>query len=399
MTLRIALQALARNKLRTLLTMLGMIIGVSAVIAMLSIGTGAQVMVKQQMEAMGTNSVHFYPGWRRGRGRGGGAGGARTLISVKDWKAVDALPEVMVSCPMVTNGAQLIYGSSNWNTSVYGTTEGYLVIRNWEMAEGRFFTKSEIDLAANVVVLGAEVRNELFGSANALGETIRIKNLPFKVIGLLQEKGNSGGGSRDNSVCIPYTTDMQKVSGQDYLDSISCAAPTREKAQALEKTVVDFLNQRHRVEDPEDGGFEAHNLAEASQAADESTEIFKMLLGGIASVSLLVGGIGIMNIMLVSVTERVREIGIRMAVGARGRDILAQFLTEAVVLSLAGGGLGVLLGWGVATLVAKLVGWPAIVSASSVVLAFGTSALIGIFFGFYPALSASKLDPIEALRS
>ncbi len=399
MTLRIALQALARNKLRTLLTMLGMIIGVAAVIAMLSIGTGAQMMVKERMEAMGTNPIHISPVWRRGRGRGGGAGGSRTLMTVKDWKAVDALPEVMTSCPMVTNSAQLIYGSSNWSTSVYGTTEGYLVVRNWEVTEGRFFNQSEIDTAANVVVLGAEARNELFGSADAVGETIRIKNLPFKVIGLLQEKGNSGGGSRDNSVVIPYTTDMQKVSGQDYLDYMSCAAPDRDKAKALEKVVVDFLNQRHRVEDAEDGGFEAQSLAEASKAADESTEIFKMLLGGIASVSLLVGGIGIMNIMLVSVTERVREIGIRMAVGARGQDILAQFLTEAVVLSLVGGGMGVLLGWGISTVVAKLVGWPAIVSASSVILAFGTSAFIGIFFGFYPALSASKLDPIEALRS
>jgi putative ABC transport system permease protein len=397
LTFRIALRALVRNKLRTVLTMLGIVIGVGAVIAMLSIGNGAKLAVEERIAGMGTNSVHVWPGFRRGRNRG--AAGSSLKLTVADWKAVAALPEVMNSCPMATSSAQLVAGSANWSCSVIGTTPSYLEVRSWPLAAGRMFTESEINAAANVAVLGSEVRKELFGSADPVGEDIRIGNLPFRVVGLLTEKGSSGFGSRDNSVLVPYTTQMRKIDGSDSLSYMSLQAHTRDEVKPLEAIVVDFLNERYRVTDPENGGFGAFNMAEVSEMAGESTRIFSMLLGGIASVSLLVGGIGVMNIMLVSVTERIREIGIRMAIGARGRDILGQFLMEAIVLSLSGGALGVLLGLGVSHLIGKVAGWPSVVSEQSILLAFGTSAAIGIFFGFYPALSASRLDPIQALRN
>ncbi len=396
LTLRIAMRALIRNKLRTVLTMLGLVIGVAAVIAMLSIGNGAKASMDERIAGMGTNTVHIWPGFRKGKKRGGQD--SYLKLTVDDWKAVDALPEVMDSCPMVQQNSQLVVGSSNWSCDVFGTTPSYLVIRNWPLESGRMFTESEINAAANVVVLGFEVKKELFGAADAVGETVRIGNFPFRVIGVLIEKGSSGWGSRDNSALVPYTTHMRKIQNSDSLNYITLQAPTREAAKSLEVIVVDFLNERYYITDPENGGFGAFNMTKISEMADQSSRIFTLLLGGIASVSLLVGGIGVMNIMLVSVTERIREIGIRMAVGARGRDILAQFLTEAVVLSLSGGAIGVVLGFGISKLIAKMAEWPAVVSESSVFLAFGTSVFIGVFFGFYPALSASRLDPIEALR-
>ena len=396
LTFRIALRALMRNKLRTTLTMLGIIIGVGAVIAMLSIGNGAKLSMEERLSSMGTNAVHIWPGFRRGRSRG--ASGSGLKMTVEDWHSVDALPEVAVSSPIVQTSAQMVYGVANWSSQVVGTTPSYLEIRTWALDEGRMFTESEINGATNVCVLGLEVRKELFGSADPIGETIRLKNLPFQVIGLLSEKGSSGFGSRDNMVLIPYTTMMRKVGGQESLSYMSVQAFGPDDVEALEDIVVGHLNERYHVTDPENGGFGAFNMAELSAQLGESTRIFTLLLGGIASVSLLVGGIGVMNIMLVSVTERVREIGIRMAVGARGRDILGQFLMEAVVLSLCGGMLGICLGLGVSHLIAKVAGWPSVVSQDSIVLAFCTSVGIGVFFGFYPALSASRLDPIEALR-
>jgi putative ABC transport system permease protein len=377
--------------------MLGIIIGVGAVIAMLSIGNGAKLSVQERLSSMGTNAVHIWPGFRRGRNRGASGSGVR--MTVEDWQAVDALPEVLDSCPIAQGSQQMVYGAANWNAPITGTTPSFVALRNWPIVEGRMFTDSEINAATNVCVLGAETRRELFGSADPIGETIRIKNLPFRVIGLLKEKGKSAGfGGRDNTVLIPYTTQMRKLSGQESLSYMSIQAPDEKSVEELETIVVDFLNQRYHVTDPDNGGFGAFNVAELSKQLEESTRIFTMLLGGIASVSLLVGGIGVMNIMLVSVTERVREIGIRMAIGARGRDILGQFLMEAVVLSLTGGLMGIALGMGVSHLISTIAGWPSVVSQDSIVMAFGTSVGIGIFFGFYPALSASRLDPIEALR-
>jgi putative ABC transport system permease protein len=396
LTFRIAFKALFANKLRTVLTMLGIIIGVAAVIAMLSIGNGARHLVEQKIQSLGTNAVFVWPGFKRGRNRG--SEGNSVKLTVDDWQAVDRLPEVAESTPMIFSYGDLVVGSRNWSCPVYGLTPVYFNQKSWEVDEGRVFNELEIQSGANVVVLGSEARRELVGASDIVGQTIRLKKQPFKVIGVMKELGSSGYGSRDNAVFVPYTTLMKKLERRDTISYISLSAHSRMEVKKLEKVAVDFLNQRYNIEDPENGGFGAFNQAEASEKADESTRIFSMLLGGIASISLVVGGIGIMNIMLVSVTERTREIGIRMAVGARGWDILSQFLVEAVVISVFGGALGVLLGYGLCNLIASYAGWPPIMSPESVILAFGTSAGIGVFFGFYPAFSASKMDPIEALR-
>lgn len=397
LTLRIALRALARNRLRTILTMLGIVIGVAAVIAMMSIGNGAKHAVESRIASMGTNTVHVFPGYRRGRHRGSDGQGIH--LKEADWKAVARLPEVVDSCPMVRGREELVYGSSNWSCPVTGTTPSYIAIRSWPIAEGRMFTESEVHAGSNVIVLGQEVRRELFGSAPALNANIRVDNLPFRVVGVLSEKGSSGfGSSKDNTSFIPYTTAMRKLRGEDRLSYLTVTAKSMDHVKRLDKLVCDFLNDRHHLVDEENGGFRAFNQAEVTEMASASTQIFAGLLLGIASISLLVGGIGIMNIMLVSVTERTREIGIRMAVGARGRDILSQFLLESLVLSIGGGAVGVALGVFVSGLIADKAGWPSIVTEASIVLAFGASVAVGVFFGFYPALSASKLDPIQALR-
>lgn len=391
LTFRIALKALTANKLRTVLTMLGIIIGVGAVIAMLSIGSGARYLVEQRIQKMGTNAVFVWPGFKRGRNRGADAD--QVKLTVEDWEAINRLPEVASSAPISMMSGEIVAGNANWTTVVYGTTPSYLYQKDWKLLSGRVFNETEIQSADNVAILGIKVSQELFGSADPVGETIRIRNRPFKVVGLLEEKG-----VRDNSVFTPYTTLLRKLNRRGKIRYLSLSAHSKNEVKKLEKIAVDFLNQRYNVQDTKNGGFGAFNQAEATEAADKSTKIFSMLLGGIASISLVVGGIGIMNIMLVSVTERTREIGIRMAVGARGRDILAQFLVEAIALSLLGGALGILLGVGLSSIIASYAGWPPIITPGSVLLAFGTSAGIGVFFGFYPALSASRLDPIQALR-
>ncbi len=378
--------------------MLGIIIGVAAVIAMLSIGNGAKIAVEERISSMGTNTVHVFPGSSR---RGGSSGGRGTgvQLTVEDWKAVASLPTVYETCPMVLGKAQVVYGSANWSTSVTGTSPSFASVRSWELESGRMFTEGEVRSAANVCVLGREVANQLFGSSDPLEEQIRVGHLPFRVVGVMTEKGESGwGSSKDDTLIIPYTTAMRKLQGTDKLSYITATAERKSQVKILEEQIVNLLNDRYRIQDPKEGGFRAYNQAEVSEVAGESTRVFSLLLGGIASVSLLVGGIGIMNIMLVSVTERIREIGIRMAVGARGIDILMQFLVEAVVLSVIGGAIGVLLGVGISMVVAHYAKWPAVVSQSSILLSFGFAAFIGIFFGFYPALQASRLDPIQALR-
>lgn len=377
--------------------MLGIVIGVAAVIAMMSIGNGAKHAVEARISSMGTNSVHVFPGYRRGRFRGGT--GRRTPLTEDDWKAVSRLPEVVESCPMVRMREELVYGSRNWTCSVTGTTPSYAVIRSWPIAEGRMFTESEVNGGANVVVIGQEVRRELFGSADAVGADIRVAHLPFRVVGVLTEKGSAGfGSSKDNTAFIPYTTGLRKLKGETNIDYLTVTAKSLDHVKRLDALVCEFLNRRHDLKDEEDGGFRAFNQAEVTEMASASTAIFAGLLLGIASISLLVGGIGIMNIMLVSVTERTREIGIRMAVGARGIDILSQFLLESLVLSVGGGAFGVGLGVFISGLIADKAGWPSIVTEGSIALAFGASVAVGVFFGFYPALAASRLDPIQALR-
>lgn len=395
LTFRIAATALSRNKLRTALTMLGIIIGVGAVVAMLSIGAGAQAAVEKNLSSLGVNTVEVYPGYRRGRSRG--AEGAQRKLVVADWKALRRLEKVKSSYPSVGTNSQVIYGSSNWSTNVVGSSPEYFDIMNWPAAQGRTFTESESNSAALVVVLGKKVALELFGGTDPVGETVRIKGFPFRVVGVLEEKGGSAWRNRDDVVVIPYLVVVTRLKGENRLGSITLQAHSPEEVGELERVAVQFLNQRYNIDDEEEG-FQSYNRDEATSVVGESTRAFSLLLGGVASVSLLVGGIGIMNIMLVSVTERVREIGIRMAVGARGRDILSQFLLEAVLISVLGGAVGIALGAWVAHWLAGLAGWPTIISNSAVLLAFGTSAFIGIFFGFYPAYQASRLDPIQALR-
>ena len=399
LTVRIACRALLRNRLRSLLTMLGIIIGVASVISMLSIGNGAQIAMRASIEKMGTNTISVEPGFRKGRNRGTAGMGSKLVEA--DWLALAGLPMIEASSPVDSTYGTIIYGNTNWNTEITGVAEQYDLITNWPLQSGRMFNEAEVRGGNNVVVLGTQVRDELFGAADPVGSMIRVQNFPFRVVGLLSEKGDSSGGwgSQDNRVLIPYTTLKAKLTGNERFDNIIVKAESADDVGDLQIIIKEILNTRYKIKDEENDGFQTESSAEATETAAESAKVFSYLLGGIASVSLLVGGIGIMNIMLVSVTERIREIGIRMAVGARGWDILSQFLVEAIVLSLIGGALGIILGTSISVGIAHLAGWPAVISQTSILLAFGTSAFIGIFFGFYPALSASKLDPIEALRS
>ena len=397
LTVRIAAKALLRNRLRSLLTMLGIIIGVAAVISMLSIGEGAQYSMKSQIEQMGTNTLEIYPGRRKGRNRGGDAG--QRELKVADWLAVAGLPQIEASSPMIWTYGSLVFFQNNYNSEINGVGADYTIVTSWDMASGRMFNEAEVRGSHNVVVLGKQVKDELFGAADPVGETVRIQNFPFRVIGVLAEKGSNGWRSEDDRVLVPYTTVMGKLNGSDRLSSLIFKAFSSDDVNELEIVVKDVLNNKYQIQDAETEGFRSSNSAEAIETSAASARIFSMLLGGVASVSLLVGGIGIMNIMLVSVKERTREIGIRMAIGARGRDILSQFLVESIVLSLIGGALGILFGVAISVGIAHLAEWPPTVSQTSILLAVGTSTAIGVFFGFYPALSASRMDPIEALRT
>ncbi len=393
LTFRVALRALRRNKLRTSLTMLGIIIGVASVISMLSIANGASVAMNSRISRMGSNVV-----WVRGgsKSKGGAKGGAGTGIRmrVEDVQAVSKLPTVMQASPMIDGAQQMIYGSANWRTSYSGVAANFFNIRGWNLEDGRYFTADEVRGGAMVVVLGKVAATKLFGASDPLEKTVRFGNFPYRVIGVMEEMGD-----RDDACWIPYTCAQRKIRGNPYIDSILSQAYSQDQVRAVQEQIVNLMKQRYNARSDDDDAFVAYNQADIAKMADDSTQIFTMLLGGIASVSLLVGGIGIMNIMLVSVTERIREIGIRMAVGARGYDILMQFLVESVALSLLGGAMGIALGLGVSQAVGSLAGWPSVVSPASVIISFGFSAFVGVFFGFYPALQASRLDPIQALRS
>ncbi len=396
-----AWRAMGANRLRTLLTMLGMVIGVGAVVLMMSIGQGAQYAIKQTIAAMGSNLFILLSGSTSAGGVRSGSGGGYTL-NINDADAIAELPGVQAVAPIHPGNAQTVYGPNNWNTSVIGTTPGYLDARSWPVVSGTAFTDSDVRSATRVALIGKTAAQNLFGEEDPLGKTFRIRQSPFVVLGTLAVKGQGmDGRDQDDSIIIPLTTAQRQVFGSQFPGSvrmIMVQTATQEIMPAVEKSMTELLRQRHRIREGMDSDFFLRNLTAAADSAAESTRTMSLLLGAIASVSLLVGGIGIMNIMLVSVTERTREIGIRMAIGARQKDIMLQFLLEAIIISVLGCFIGLLLGIGGALLTNVLTGTMVIISGSSVLVAFSVAAAVGIFFGFYPARKAARMDPIEALR-
>ena len=402
MTMRIAFKALGRNKMRSGLTMLGIIIGVSAVIAMIAIGSGAKVRIQEQIASMGSNLLIVLSGSATSGGFRWGSGSVPTL-TVEDAKAIASeLSAVKYSAPVLQGVTQVVSGNQNWSTITYGSTPEALLIRDWPVIKGRSLTQPDVDGAAKVCLLGQTVVDNLFGEMDPIGQVVRIKKFPFTVVGVLSGKGQTTWGQdQDDVVYVPLTTGQRLLFGQQFpgmVRSISVQATGPNTMKLAEEQITQLLRQRHRIRANQDNDFSVRNLTEAMSAAEESAKVMSILLGAIASISLLVGGIGIMNIMLVSVTERTREIGIRMAVGARGRDILWQFLVEALVLSLIGGIIGILLGVGASKLISQMFKWPTLISINALLLSFSFAGGVGIFFGFYPARKAANLDPIEALR-
>jgi len=401
-TFRISLRALRVNKMRSALTMLGIIIGVGAVIAMLAVGTGASRKIAAQISSMGSNLLMILPGSTTAGGVRMGAGTQPTL-TMGDAEAILKESSAVAQVAPVLNGvAQVVYRHQNWSTGVVGTTPGMLEVRDWPLALGRPFTQQDVKSAAKVCLLGQSVVDNLFGSMDPLGQIVRIKKIPFTVVGVLAAKGQSPQGQdQDDTIYVPVTTAQKKLFGTSFpgmVRIIMVKAKSTEDLGTAERQITELLKQRHRIGPKQDNDFTVRNLTQFMQAAEQSSKVMTILLGAIASVSLLVGGIGIMNIMLVSVTERTREIGIRMAVGAKTWDIRLQFIIEALTLSLIGGVAGILFGVSGSKILSSLAGWPTVVSPLSVVLSFGFSGLVGIFFGFYPAYKASKLNPIDALR-
>ena len=398
--IRIAMRALARNKLRSILTMLGIIIGVGAVIAMVSVGQGAQQQAQQQIAAMGSNMLFVQSGTVNRGGMRMGWGATKTLIYEDMVAILRECPSVKAAAPGSQATAQVVFGNDNWSTTVNGTEPQYFDIRSWPMAEGSSFSQDDVSMAANVAVIGETVRKNLFGATDPIGETVRINNLPFKVVGLLIAKGTSAamGQDQDDIILVPITTLQKKITGQDWLRWIMVSAVSKDASYTAQQQITALLRDRHRIRSAQDDDFFVRNLADMADLADQNARLFTILLGSIASISLLVGGIGIMNIMLVSVTERTREIGIRMAIGATEGDVQQQFLIEAVVLSIVGGAVGIMSGMGASYLITQTLGWPVLVSPTAIVAAVLFSMAVGVFFGFYPARKAARLDPIEALR-
>jgi putative ABC transport system permease protein len=402
MTFRIAYKALGRNKMRSGLTMLGIIIGVGAVIAMIAIGSGAKARIQEQIASMGSNLLIVLSGSGTSGGMRFGSGSVPTL-TVEDAKAIAAeCSAVKYSAPVLQGVTQVVYGNQNWSTVTFASTPEVLLIRDWPVVKGRTFIPPDLEGAAKVCLLGQTVAENLFGDIDPVGQIVRVKQFPFTVIGVLSDKGQTTWGQdQDDVVYVPLTTGQRLLFGKQFpgmVRSISVQATGPDTMKLAEEQITDLLRQRHRIRPNQENDFTVRNLTEAMSAAEESARVMSLLLGAIASISLLVGGIGIMNIMLVSVTERTREIGLRMAVGARGRDILYQFLIEALVLSLIGGVIGIILGVGASKLVSQFFKWPTLVSIDALLLSFSFAGGIGIFFGFYPARKASNLDPIEALR-
>jgi putative ABC transport system permease protein len=401
-SLKIALRALRVNKMRSFLTMLGIIIGIAAVIAMVAIGAGAEKMISDQISSIGSNLILVIPGSTTSGGLRIGAGGAQTL-TYDDAKAIKTeCPSVEAVAPTVRGSAQVVFGNQNWSTIVMGATPEMVQVREWAVVEGRNFTQSDVDGATKNCIIGQTVAENLFGSSDPIGKIIRIRKVPFTVVGLLDRKGQSPQGQdQDDVIFIPLSTAQRKLFGSQHPNTVGAMmvkAKSSDDLAKAEEEVTALLDQRHRIGPSRERDYTVRNLSEILAVSEQSSKVMSLLLGAVASISLLVGGIGIMNIMLVSVTERTREIGIRMAIGAKQRDILFQFLTEAVLLTTCGGIIGMALGVGGATVVSKILEWPTLVSLQAIVIAFVFSGGVGIFFGFYPARKAAALNPIEALR-
>ena len=401
-SLWIALRALTVNKMRSALTMLGIIIGVGAVIAMVAVGTGAKQRIADQIASMGSNLLIVLSGSSTSGGLRFGSGTVPTL-TVDDAKAiVNEIPGVKYVAPTLGGAAQVVFGNQNWSTIINGTTPEALEIRDWSLSSGRSFTQQDLDGASKVCLLGQTVVDNLFGGIDPVGQVIRIKNLPMTVIGVLATKGQSTQGQdQDDTIIVPLTTAQKKLFGMQFpgmVRLILVQATTPEVMKDVENQINDLLRQRHHIQPKQDNDFSVRNLTEIMSTAEQSAKVMQYLLLAIASISLIVGGIGIMNIMLVSVTERTREIGIRIAVGAKGRDILLQFLIESLVLSLIGGTMGIGIGVAGTLILSSFTQWPTLFSIEAVLLAFLFSGSVGVFFGFYPARKASMLNPIEALR-
>ena len=403
-SVRVALRALRVNRLRSALTMLGIIIGVAAVIAMVAIGSGATASIQAQIQSIGSNIIMVLSGSLTTGGMRLGSGASQTL-SEDDAKAIAAeCPAVALVAPTVRGGAQLMFGNNNWATSIQGTTLDYLTIRDLSVANGHAFTDQDVESAAKVALLGQTVAKNLFGDGDPVGQVIRIKNVPFTVSGVLAAKGQSPTGQdQDDVVLVPISTAKRDVTGASRANARSVGSLMVQAASAslmdeAQSEITALLHQRHHIQAGQDDDFTVRNLSEVFDAQEGSAQVMALLLGAIASVSLIVGGIGIMNIMLVSVTERTREIGLRLAVGGKARDIMSQFLVEAVTLSVLGGTVGILLGLGASGLISHFAGWSTLISPTAILLASVFSAVVGISFGYYPARKAAMLDPIEALR-
>jgi putative ABC transport system permease protein len=403
--LRIALKALRVNKLRSALTMLGMIIGVAAVIAMIAIGTGAQERVRDQIRNLGSNLILIFPGSTTASGVRLGTGAAQTLTEEDAAAIAREVEGVVVAAPTVRGAGQVVAGNMNWSTQYFGTTNDYLIARDWALSAGRPFEEAELSGAGKVAIIGQTTAEKLFGEgADPVDQVIRVRKVPLTIIGVLERKGqNSLGQDQDDIVLLPISTARNRVLGQAQgrqkrIGSISVKTADGADMKVIEERMRDILRQRLRVQPGADEPFTIRNLTEILQAQEAASRVLTLLLGAVASVSLLVGGIGIMNIMLVSVTERTREIGLRMAVGARGGDILRQFLVEAIVLSLIGGLVGIALGVGASMLIAQFANWNTDITPQAIALAVGFAGAVGVFFGYYPARKASRLLPIEALR-
>jgi putative ABC transport system permease protein len=398
-SVRVALRALRKNKLRSLLTVLGVVIGVCAVITLVNMGSGAQISIEKAISGLGTNLLIIFPGSVTKGGIRTGYGTVTSLTADDADAILGECTAVQMVTPVVSSGAQVVFQNQNWGTSIFGADLDYQRIKNWPTERGEFFTLQDVKAATKVCVLGKTVAEKLFGGQNPVGHVIRVKRIPFRVLGVLAPKGQTAfGQDQDDTIVVPYTTAQKRLMGITHLTMVMASAVSLDLMTEAQEQIRNLLRHRHQIKEGQDDDFTVRNLADLTAVFSTITGILTLLLGSIASISLIVGGIGIMNIMLVSVTERTREIGIRMSVGAKSRDILLQFLFEAVLLSLMGGFIGIVLGIGLTSSISYFTGWPTPVSFYAILIAFIFATGVGIFFGIYPARKASRMNPIDALR-